>query len=102
MFYVFPIEIDLSESSCKNKTKNKIKKVNFQNIITVIYIPKYKDVCDAKDIWWNEIDKRSAMIFMNSEINTLMRIHPNMTYKEAMKLLYQPNNIRFYDPKNFK
>jgi hypothetical protein len=85
-------------NNIKNNAK---KKVNFQNIIRVIYIPKYKDICDCKDIWWSEIDKRTAMIFMNNEINTLIRMHPSMNTKQAMKLLYQPNNIRYYDPTNF-
>ena len=102
MFYLnaFPIlpmnEIELNSFGNKNR-----KKVNFQNIIKVILIPKYKDICDCRDLWWNEFDRRIATIFMNNEINTLLRIHPGMTTKQAMKLLYQPNNIRYYDPTNF-
>ena len=102
MFYLntFPIlpMNEIESNSFKNKNR---KKVDFQNIIKVVLIPKYKDICDCRDLWWNESDKRIATIFMNSEITTLMRIHPGMTTKQAMKLLYQPNNIRYYDPNNF-
>jgi hypothetical protein len=90
----------LTSENQKNKNKN-YKKVKFENIIKVVFIPKYSDICDCKDIWWTEIDKKVAMIFMNNEINTLLRIHPSMNTKQAMKLLYQPNNIRYYDPTNF-
>jgi hypothetical protein len=110
MFYVnkFPIlpMNEIESNNFNNKTHNKThnkkrKKVDFQNIIKVVLIPKYKDICDCRDLWWNEFDRRIATIFMNNEITTLMRIHPGMTSKQAMKLLYQPNNIRYYDPNNF-
>jgi len=99
MFYVFPIlPMNEIESNSFNKKR---KKVDFKNIIKVVLIPKYRDICDCKDLWWTDLDKKLAMIFMNSEITTLMRIHQGMTTKQAMKLLYQPNNIRYYDPNNF-
>jgi hypothetical protein len=98
MFYLYPVEKEFSNFY---KNKKIAKRVSFQNIIKVVFIPKYKDICDCKDIWWTEIDKRNAMIFMNNEITTLQKIHPNMTFKQATKLLYQPNNIRYYDPTNF-
>jgi hypothetical protein len=78
-----------------------VKRVQFLNTINVVYIPKYNEICDCRDLWWSELDKKIAMIFMNNEINTLLRIHPSMNTKQAMKLLYQPNNLRFYDPTNF-
>ena len=82
----------------KDKTR---KRVNFQNIIRVRYIPNYNDICDCSNLWWSNVDKQIAMIFMNNEINNLIRIHPSMTKAQAMKLLYQPNNLRYYDPSNF-
>ena len=78
-----------------------VKRVQFLNVIKIILIPKYNEICDCRDLWWSELDKKIAMIFMNNEINTLLRIHPSMNTKQAMKLLYQPNNIRYYDPTNF-
>lgn len=98
MFYLYPVEKEFSDFY---KNKKFAKRVSFQNIIKVVLIPKYKDICDCKDIWWTEIDKQNAMIFMKHEIITLQKIHPNMTFKQAAKLLYQPNNIRYYDPTNF-
>jgi hypothetical protein len=92
-------EVELK--NLKNSIDKTRKRVNFQNIIRVRYIPKYIDICDCRDIWWTEVDRRVAMIFMNSEINTLLRIHPSMNIKQAKKLLYQPNNLRYYDPTNF-
>jgi len=62
---------------------------------TILYV----DSC--KFLWWTEVDKREASISMFIEIQNLQRIHPTMTVKQAMKLLYQPNNLTRYDPSNF-
>lgn len=75
------------------------KKVTFLNLIRVILIPKYQDICDCRELWWTEIDKIHATIFMNNEINTLLRINPTMNKTQAMKLLYQPENN--YEQVNF-
>ena len=90
-------EIELNRLK-KNKPS---KKVRFLNVINIVYIPKYNEICDCRELWWSEIDKTVAQIFMNNEINTLLRIHPAMNKTQAMKLLYQPNNLRYYDPTNF-
>jgi hypothetical protein len=68
------------------------KKVTFMNLIRVVLIPKYQDICDCREIWWSEIDKMNATIFMHNEINTILRINPTMNKSQAMKLLYQPEN----------
>ena len=65
MFYLYPVEKEFSNFY---KNKKFAKRVSFQNIIKVVLIPKYIDICDCKDIWWTEIDKRNAMIFMKNEI----------------------------------
>lgn len=102
MFYLnaFPI-LPTNEIELNSFGNKKRKKVSFQNIIRVILIPKYSEICDCRDLWWNEFDRKIATIFMNNEINTLIRMHPSMNTKQAMKLLYQPNNIRYYDKMNF-
>jgi hypothetical protein len=86
-----------------NRVKKNItpKKVQFVNYISLVYIPKYNEICNCSEIWWSELDKQIAIMFMNNEINTLRKIHPAMNKKQAMKLLYQPNNLRYYDPTNF-
>jgi hypothetical protein len=83
------------------KKNNPPKRVQFLNVINIVYIPKYNEICDCRELWWSEIDKKVAIVFMNNEINTLLQIHPAMNKKQAMKLLYQPNNLRYYDPTNF-
>ncbi len=68
------------------------KKVTFMNLIRVVLIPKYQDICDCREIWWSEIDKMNATIFMHNEINTILRINPTMNKSQAINLLYQPEN----------
>jgi hypothetical protein len=80
------------------------KKVRFNNKIYVYLIPSYKDIEYNKlinDIWWNSYDYKIAVETQKKEINELMLRHRGMRYKDAIKLLYQPNNIR-YDPSNFE
>jgi len=83
-----------------NYQKNN-KRVRFHNFIDVILIPKMSELYDSIDIWWSERDKASAHLMMYCEIQTLQRIHPTMTMKQAMKLLYQPDNLTRYDANNF-
>lgn len=84
-----------------NNYKKKYKQVRFHNLIQIILIPKVSELYDMTDIWWSERDKVNAYKSMYDEIQVLQKIHPSMTLKQAMKLLYQPNNLRYYDPSNF-
>ena len=82
-------------------TKKK-KNVRF-SIYTYIHPnPTILDVGICKYLWWTELDKSAAYFSMFTEIQNLQRIHPTMTMKQAMKLLYQPNNLSIYDPSNFE
>jgi hypothetical protein len=83
-----------------NYQKNN-KRVRFHDLTRVILIPKMSELYDSIDIWWSESDKVAANAMMYCEIKTLQRIHPTMTMKQAMKLLYQPDNLTRYDVNNF-
>jgi len=77
------------------------KRVRFSPFIRVLPNPTIIHVENCKYLWWTELDKSAAYSMMYNEIRQLQSIHPNMTMKQAMKLLYQPNNLTRYDPSNF-
>jgi hypothetical protein len=76
------------------------KKVHFSTWILVYPNPNSLITDNVGYLWWSENDKLAAYYAMNKEIRTLRDIHPTMTIKQAIKLLYQPNNI-VYDKNNF-
>jgi len=76
------------------------KQVKFKNIVNVKLFPYCKNDYEKYDLWWNNYDLNLAMNSSNNEIKRLMNIHPNMNKIQAIKLLYQPNNIS-YDSNNF-
>ena len=76
----------------------KQKRVWFKPIVTIYECPNYDDMIDI--LWWNYEDKQNATKSSIDEINNLMTIHPKMKLQDAIKLLYQPNNIS-YNPNNF-
>jgi hypothetical protein len=77
------------------------KQVRFSPFIRIISNPNILELENYKYLWWTELDKRIAHSMMFREINQLQSIHPSMTLKQAMKLLYQPDNLTRYDPNNF-
>ena len=96
----------ISNEIIKKNIKNikNIKRVRFHNLIKVVLIPKISElysIIDRRDMWWSENDKLNAHKSMYAELQILQKRHPCMTLKQAMKLLYQPNNLRYYDPSNF-
>ena len=84
--------------------KNRIKKVQFSTWILVYPNVNLLGADTIHYLWWNENDKIAACSAMNREIRYLQNIHPNITIKQAMQLLYQPNNknnSKHYDTNNF-
>ena len=84
----------------KSPTKN--KKITFSDYTNIMYIPYNDDYKSKSKLWWSDIDiylfKKSSI----NEIKNLMNRHPNMKYKDASKLLYQPGNMTIkYDETNF-
>jgi len=77
------------------------KKVRFSSFIKEFKNPYFIEKSQFPYLWWSELDKSSACCLMRNEIKNLQKVHPTMTVKQAMKLLYQPNNLRYYDPNNF-
>ena len=84
-----------------NSISKKNKKVRFSIYTYVHPNPTILDVEICKYLWWTEFDKSAAYFAMFAEIQNLQKKHPTMTMKQAMKLLYQPNNLTRYDPNNF-
>jgi hypothetical protein len=85
---------------CSTSCISQKKKVHFSKYIREISNPTYIEESSFKNLWWSQLDKYTACYMMKLEIHNLQKIHPSMTIKQAMKLLYQPNNI-CYDPNNF-
>ena len=73
------------------KINKKNKKVEFSIFRDVIIVPKISETCDSIDIWWSSVDKINASKTMTDEILSLQRIYPDITIKEALKILYQPS-----------
>jgi CRISPR/Cas system-associated protein Cas10 (large subunit of type III CRISPR-Cas system) len=82
-------------------SNKKVKKVNFsKELESTRLIPKY-EIDMLSYLWWNDFDKYQASKLAFDEITTLLNRHPCMTYRQALKLLYQPNNIS-YNKCNFE
>lgn len=78
-----------------------IKKVRFNNIIRILYIPTNKEYFNNflnKLLWWDEDDYNKFKLSAIIQIHDLMYIHKNMSSKDAQKILYQPLS---YDESNF-
>ena len=86
---------------CSTSCISDKKKVRFSSFITEYRNPTFIERSHFPYLWWSELDKSAARYNMYNEIQSLQRIHPTMTVKQAMKLLYQPNNLTCYDPSNF-
>ena len=73
------------------KINKKNKKVEFSIFRDVVIVPKLSETCNTIDIWWSDVDKINASKTMRDEILGLQRIYPDITVKEALKILYQPS-----------
>jgi len=74
----------------------KIKKVNFNKIVNVYLLPIHTD----NNLWWSSEDMLEFRFECYREIVELLSYRKEMSFNDAMKLLYQPGNIR-YDKSNF-
>ena len=86
----------------RNFIEMKNKKIKFNMIKYVKLIPSRKDFDDnmKKTMWWNDYDYDNFRNLAIYELKNIMLRHSNMHIKDAIKLLYQPNNIIF-DKSNF-
>ena len=77
------------------------KNVRFSKKVYIYLIPKYYEINNIDDLWWSEKDLTDIKNNAIQEMKFLMKNHPFMKIQHAKKLLYQPNNITYYDPSNF-
>ena len=105
-------DININQNRNNNNTNNTMKsyikdmtnykkQVRFNNWNVVYPNPNKIESETMSCLWWSENDKKEAYFAMNKEIRGLQKRHPNINIQQAMKLLYQPNNLKIYDPKNF-
>jgi hypothetical protein len=76
--------------------------VRFSSFIREFRNPTFIEKSHFQYLWWSELDKSAACYTMWNEIQNLQKKHPAMTVKQAMKLLYQPDNLTRYDSNNFR
>jgi hypothetical protein len=86
---------------CSTSCISDKKKVRFSSFIREFRNPTLIERSHFPYLWWSELDKSTARYNMYNEIQNLQKIHPTITVKQAMKLLYQPDNLTRYDPNNF-
>jgi len=86
---------------CSTSCISDKKKVRFSSFIREFRNPTFIEKSHFSYLWWNELDKSAAYHTMRCEIQNLQKKHPSMTVKQAMKLLYQPDNLTRYDLNNF-
>lgn len=73
-----------------------MKNVKFNNIVNIYLIP----ICKDKTLWWSSEDILESRFECSQEIIGLLSYRREMSFNDAIKLLYQPGNIR-YDKSNF-
>jgi hypothetical protein len=75
------------------------KRVQFDRA-TVFLVNSIKENSET-ELWWSDEDHARCKIEALYEINRLKTIHKSIHFKDAIRLLYQPNNIRFNE-ENFQ
>jgi hypothetical protein len=74
------------------------KKVRF-NKATIFLVPNIKEQT-TEILWWSLEEEAESKKNALVEINRLRSIHKTITLRDALTLLYQPNNI-VYNAENF-
>lgn len=74
----------------------KIKHVKFKSTVNIYLLP----ICKDTTLWWSSEDELESRFECRREILMLLSYRKEMSCSDAMKLLYQPGNIR-YDKSNF-
>ena len=76
------------------------KKVRFDKA-TIFIFECIKEEIINKDLWWSKEDQVESRKSAFDEINRLRKIHKTISVRDALRLLYQPNNIT-YNENNFQ
>jgi hypothetical protein len=75
-----------------NILQNNKKHITFNGLVNVILIPSNKEIQSFKnELWWNKVDYMIFYCSAQQEIVDFLEQNSNINRKEAMKLLYQPN-----------
>jgi len=75
------------------------KQVRFNK--ATIYIYETIEEKIKKDLWWSQEEHIESKKSVFEEISRLRSIHPTISLRDALRLLYQPNNVT-YNEKNFE
>jgi hypothetical protein len=75
--------------------KSNIKKTRFNEFLLIKVIDSYTQF--KKDLWWNEFDYYFFEKSATQEINAIMYKNKSIIRKDAIRLLYQPNDVVIYD-----
>ena len=83
----------------EEKTWRINKKINFNQVVSAILIPSIKDMDPEimEKLWWNKIDYLLFSKSANNEIAAFLKIHKDLTRKDAIRLLYD-HSIICYEP----
>lgn len=96
---------NLDAEDCKNRTEDVKKKkcIKWKSGVRVVLIPSRTEYVDAKLnelLWWRDEDYSSFKDSAADELKVITKRF-NLTFKSAMKMLYQPNFEAAYDFKTF-
>jgi len=73
----------------------KVKKIRFNEFLLIRTIDSIIDF--KKDLWWNEFDYYFFQKSATQEINAIMYKNKSISWKDSMKLLYQPSDVILYN-----
>lgn len=76
------------------------KRVSFNTTKYIYIIPYLTEYSTSNELWWSLKEQTESKKSVFEEINRLKRVHPTITLRDALTLLYQPNNI-VYNAENF-
>ncbi|NDA89608.1 MAG: hypothetical protein EBY20_01675 [Alphaproteobacteria bacterium] len=77
------------------------KQVRFNTKKYIYIIPYLTEYITQNELWWSQNEKEEAKKSAFEEINRLRSIHTTINLRDALRLLYQPNNIT-YNKNNFE
>jgi len=86
--------------SILNNKMNK-KRVSFNTTKYIYIIPYLTEYISSNELWWSQKEQEESKKTVFEEINRLKSVHPTITLRDALTLLYQPNNIT-YNKNNFE
>lgn len=77
------------------------KTVSFNTEKYIHIIPYLTEYISPTELWWSQNEHTESIKSAFEEINRLKLIHKSIKLTDALRLLYQPNNIT-YNKNNFE